>query len=118
MQYTWLKKSESNDLIIFYSGWGMASTSVSLDVGAYNLLVFSDYRDIAIPEALREEINTYKTIFVVAWSLGIVPAVLNKQLFNVTKFVAVNGSLFPSDDRYGIPEAYPLNGYWRFNAIK
>lgn len=105
MQYSWVKKSEADSLIIFYSGWGMTEGSVALDAGKNDLLVFFDYRDVHMPEHLRDVIKSYKTIFVVAWSLGIVPAVLNKHLFKVAKFVAVNGSIFPSDDRYGIPEA-------------
>lgn len=115
MQYSWLKKTQSDSLIVFYSGWGMSSNSVILEAGANDLLVFFDYRDIHMSEYLQKEIQAYKTIFVVAWSLGIVPATLNKRLFNVTKFVAVNGSLFPSDDKYGIPEAIYQGTYDNLN---
>lgn len=105
MQYSWLKKTKSDSLIVFYSGWGMTESSVALNPRVYDLLIFYDYRDIHLSAQLLEEINAYKVIYIVAWSLGIVPAVLNKELIEATKLIAINGSLFPSDDKYGIPEA-------------
>ncbi len=105
MQCSWLKKTKADSLIIFYSGWGMQENSVLLDYGVYDFLVFYDYRSINIPLKVIEEINTYKHVYIVAWSLGIVPAVLNHKLIKAKKLIAINGSIFPSDDRYGIPEA-------------
>ncbi|MCM1264616.1 MAG: DUF452 family protein [Candidatus Gastranaerophilales bacterium] len=100
MNYKWLKKTNSKELIIFFNGWGMDDFIVShLDCGDYDVIVFYDYNNLDIDIDLSE----YQQKHVVAWSMGVMIA----TLFNfgeITSATAVCGTPKPIDDQHGIPE--------------
>ncbi len=105
MKHKWFITGDSSNLIIFYTGWGMGAESVALKSLMSDVLVFYDYRDISIESELINKINQYNHLTIVAWSLGVVPATCNRNLYNADRMIAINGSLFPASDKYGIPEA-------------
>jgi pimeloyl-[acyl-carrier protein] methyl ester esterase len=103
MQHFWLHKCNNSDLIIFFTGWSMMPNSVDLSPGNKDIVVFFDYSNVDKNFIFQEDIYNYKNIYVVAWSLGIVVANLLRNKLKPLKTIAINGSLFPSHDLYGIP---------------
>lgn len=103
----------SRQLLLCFAGWS-ASPEIfrrlrveAPEEGNANTDVWIcyDYRDLSFPE----NIDSYETIRLVAWSLGVWVA---EQLFAgrlaayrplLKSAVAVNGTGRPIDDRYGIP---------------
>lgn len=108
MKTTWIVKSGHPDLLLFFNGWGMDAhvaahvQSATTAPWPYDLLVFSDYRDLSLPDGMKGVIDSYRSIDLVAWSLG-VWAASHAGLDRVGRAVAINGTLFPADDRRGIP---------------
>jgi pimeloyl-[acyl-carrier protein] methyl ester esterase len=105
MKTVWLNHTGQPGLLIFFAGWNMDSapfrrfTCVSRDV-----LIFFDYRDLAdIP--FSAEIKSYKSLDLAAWSLGCAAAniVALQQGWSPSGAIAINGTLIPEDDRFGIP---------------
>ena len=94
-------KNNNEKLIIFFNGWGMDAKIIShLDTEDYDLLVLYDYNDL---DAEFPSINTYKEIFVVGWSMGVMISTLF-DFEKVKKYIAINGTPKAIDDKYGIPE--------------
>lgn len=92
-------------LLLIFSGW---STSPALysDITAegWDVMTLYDYSDLSLDTAPLEG---YATIFVVAWSLGVVAAEYaartSMRHIPVAAAFAINGTLFPAHDRMGIP---------------
>lgn len=100
-----LNRSESERLLLIFSGWATDSRLFAgLHIGGYDIMVVSDYRNFN-PKGLAVE--TYKEICVVGWSFGVPHAseflALNPHL-PLTLTIAVNGTPFPVDNSLGIPE--------------
>lgn len=95
-------QNNNNKLIIFFNGWGMDETIVShLDREDYDLLIIYDYRDLDIS---LPPIDKYKEKYIVGWSMGVMISSLFDSAFgNVKKYIAINGTLKPINDEYGIP---------------
>ena len=94
-------KNNNEKLIIFFNGWGMDAKIIShLDTEDYDLLVLYDYNDLDVK---FPSINTYKEIFVVGWSMGVMISTLF-DFEKVKKYIAINGTPKAIDDKYGIPE--------------
>ena len=93
---------ENNDkLIIFFNGWGMDEKIIShLDRTGFDILVLYDYRDLDIE---LPDMSNYKEKYVIAWSMGVMISTLF-DFDNVVKYIAINGTPKPIDDKYGIPE--------------
>lgn len=105
MKYKWLNKKENENLIIFFNGWGMDENIVKhLNYGNYDVIMFYDYNslDIEIPD-----FTSYKTRYLISWSMGVMIATLFN--FDLKSSTAVNGTLFPIHEKYGIhPKIYDL----------
>jgi len=119
MKGEWLHRQQREHLILFCNGWGMDTnpffplTATDLDV-----LMFSDYQDLgcehpgssepagSFPAAgLADLFNHYPKISLIAWSMGVWAG---QQLFGpwahrLHRAIAINGTLCPIDDRFGIP---------------
>lgn len=91
-------------LILFFAGWGMdASIFASLSKPGYDIMLVYDYRDADFDTAALEG---YDEICVLAWSLGVWHAgcfISAYPHLPVTRTIAVNGTLRPISDLYGIP---------------
>ena len=99
MKYKWLNKENNNKLIIFFNGWGMDESVVKhLEFGCYDVIMFYDYNDLNIDLNI---ISGYDTKYLTAWSMGVMIA--SKFNIEYASKTAINGTLKPIDDKYGIP---------------
>ncbi len=100
MQHYWLNRSGNDKLILFFAGWGFDENPFKfLNCGEYDVLMFYDYNDLQFID-----IPDYKEINLIAWSMGVfVASLLREKLPPLNKKIAVNGTLFPVHDEWGIP---------------
>lgn len=102
MKYKWLNNKNNSKLIIFFNGWGMDENIVShLEPENNDVVMFFDYNSLDC-EFDFSELKKYDSVSLIAWSMGVMAA----SLFDIeykTK-TAVNGTLEPISDKYGIPE--------------
>ena len=102
MKYKWLNQKNNQKLIIFFNGWGMDECVIQhLEYDDCDVLMFYDYNSLETDFDFKG-INKYPTKYLVAWSMGVMTA----SFFNIeysTK-TAINGTLKPINDEFGIPE--------------
>ena len=99
MKYKWLNKQNSEELIIFFNGWGMDESVVNyLNPENYDIIMLYDYNNLEFDWSI---ISNYSKKHIVAWSMGVMCA----TLFNldVVSATAINGTLKPIDNEFGIP---------------
>lgn len=103
MQLHWLNKQNNDKLIIFFAGWSFDYKPFEfLDCGDFDVLMVYDYIP-SLPQG--EDIYSYKQICLIAWSMGVFTAYqMRNELPDFDKKIAVNGTPFPVDDEYGIPQ--------------
>ena len=100
MQFNWLNQQNSATLILFFNGWGMDANVInSLTCDGFDLLEINDY-SILTPLPKFQE---YDQIILIAWSLGLIAAAQCGIKADLT--IAINGTLRPIDDSFGIPPA-------------
>ena len=102
MKYKWLSRKNNQKLIVFFNGWGMDEFVVNhLQAEEYDVLMFYDYNSLTIDFDLKT-LGRYSEKYLVAWSMGVMIA----TLFNIdyVSKTAINGTLKPIDDNYGIPK--------------
>jgi len=93
-------------LLVFCNGWGMDGRPFQpLASRNFDVLNCYDFRETDI-DAVRPWILGYRERVLVSWSMGVWGG---QQLFGECselfgRTIAVNGTLCPVDDRYGIPE--------------
>ena len=66
-----------------------------------DIVVLYDYRDLDLPDWLRAAMSGYRSIDLVAWSLG-VWAAMHAGLEGIRRAVAINGTPYPVDAERGI----------------
>lgn len=101
MKVSFLKREEGNNsLILIFTGWS-ASASLYDDVSVpgWDVIVVSDYDDGEFDNSL---LSRYSTIYLYAWSLGVAMAGVCLDSDKIIRKFAVNGTMKPSDDVYGI----------------
>ena len=99
MQHKWLNKRNNNKVIIFFNGWGMDESVVKhLNPENFDILMFYNYNELNIDLSI---INDYKEEYLIAWSMGVMVATRFDIIYNST--TAINGTLKPIDDKFGIP---------------
>jgi len=108
----WLHRKNNKRLILFCNGWGMDEHPfVPLTSREWNVLMFYDYSSSLIPDLdLYGLFKDYREIVLVSWSMGVW---VGQQLFSpfredLKTALAVNGTLCPVDDQYGIPVGVAL----------
>ncbi len=102
MEYKWLNRENNPKLIVFFNGWGMDESVVNhLLFEDYDVLMFYDYNTLETDFDFTR-LNIYPEKHLVAWSMGVMTA----TLFDIDciKRTAINGTLKPIDDEYGIPK--------------
>ncbi|MEG1979898.1 MAG: DUF452 family protein [Victivallaceae bacterium] len=97
-------------VILFFNGWGQSSQLVRhLTSTGYDVLAVSDYRCLpeTAAENIRERLMNYAAVKLIAWSLGVFAAeyLFHKQAELFSDAVAVNGTIRPADDEFGIAPA-------------
>ncbi len=105
MKSKWIQKKEKDSLIVFFNGWSMDENPfLGLHSNDYDVVTFYDYTDLNVDQQMLSEINEYPQITIVAWSFGVWTAAKLYDLFdNVKNAVAINGTLKPIDEKFGIP---------------
>ncbi len=99
MEYKWLNKKNNKKLIVFFNGWGMDENVVKhLKPEDYDVIMFYDYNNLDMDLSLLEE---YEQKHLVSWSMGVMTATLFNIKYNTS--TAINGTLKPIDDKFGIP---------------
>ena len=106
MKIHFLNKSNNSKIVLFFAGWSFDyHPFLGLDFGDYDVLMIYDYNDLTIPEDILNILENYEQKYLLAWSMGVFVAYLNKNLFNqFDKKIAVNGTIKPVDNQYGIPD--------------
>ena len=113
MKYKWLNRGKNNKIILFFNGWGMDENVVNhLDSEDYDVLMFYDYNSLDTDFDF-ELLEAYFEKNLIAWSMGVmVAAYLAPSLalpLGEGKRTAINGTLKPIDEEYGIhPKIYDL----------
>ncbi len=117
MQSHWLNKQNNDKLIIFFTGWSFDYKPFEfLDYEDFDVLILYDYN--LNPRPLRERekfVNElceftnlgegYKQYYLIAWSMGVFMAYqMRNELPKFNKKIAINGTPFPVDDEFGIPQ--------------
>jgi len=107
MKSTWIKQEGHQSVLLFFNGWGMDEkiarylSNNSSDDCPYDILHCNDYRDTILPEEVHNQLKNYEQRIVIAWSFGV--WVANQVgLSNVTKAIALNGTLSPINTFKGI----------------
>lgn len=103
MKIKFLEKTpDCNRLILFFAGWSIEPEMLGLTpVNGWDMAVVYDYDNFDIDHEVTE---SYHTVCIFAWSLGVVAAeyaMCGEE--NVTGAYAINGTLYPVDDNLGIP---------------
>ena len=122
MQYHWLNKADNDKLIVFFAGWSFDYKPFEfLNCEDSDVLMIYDYNIISdIDEILQSVIlsdseeshkirpqndNFYKHKYLITWSMGVFVAyLLRNSLPEFDKKIAINGTIFPVDDNFGIPQ--------------
>lgn len=107
MKFQWLIKNDNNNLIVFFNGWGMDEKVVShLVSDNYDVLMLCDYRAF---ELEKFDFSRYSKKVLIAWSMGVYVCNNYQEFKSFDKFIAINGTLKPIDDEFGIsPMVYNL----------
>lgn len=105
MKAHWLNRQNNKNLIVFFAGWSFDYNPFCNhpECGDNDLLMIYDYNNMDIPDELKT-LNNYESKILAAWSMGVFTAYLNRVLFeDFNKKIAVNGTITPIDDKFGIP---------------
>jgi len=101
----WLHQKKNTKLIFFCNGWGMDEHPFRpLASHEWNVLMFYDYADLSVGQNLGRLIGEYNEVILMAWSMGVW---VGQRLFSpfskeLAVAIAINGSLCPIDDQFGI----------------
>lgn len=106
MRTRWLEHGKGTRLIIFCNGWGMDERPFApISSTEFDVLMVYDYTEMTPPQAVDALFDDYQEIHLIGWSMGVWAG---QQLFgdrhhSFSSTIAINGTLSPIDDRYGIP---------------
>lgn len=104
MKLEFLKKEEDNTrLILVFAGWSAGpEIARGIDLPGWDVAVAYDFSSLSLD---ADFLNSYYTVYLFAWSLGVYAASLTLPTDRITSAFAINGTLHPVDDRLGIPTA-------------
>lgn len=104
MKSYWLNNTNNKNLIVIFLGWSFDENPIKfLDCSGYDILLIYDYNNLEIPQELKN-LESYHNKILISWSMGVFTAYLMKDLFkNFNYKLAINGTVTPVDDEYGIP---------------
>ena len=104
MKRYWAHKTNNKNLLLLFNGWGCdPRIATALQCPNHDILLLSDYTTIQ-PDFL-EDIHGYDDVKVIAWSFGVFIANhYLPQIPNLSRAIAVNGTVHPIDNQRGIPQ--------------
>ncbi len=95
------RHSGNRSLILIFAGWStLPSLYADVSRKGWDTAVVYDYSQL---ETDFTFLNQYSTIWLFAWSLGVKAAALSLPAGKITAAYAINGTLTPVDNNYGIP---------------
>ena len=101
MNIEFIKKNNSGRLILIYSGWSTKPDFYhDIDMSGWDIAVVYDYSN---PILDLHFLESYPTVCLIAWSLGVIAAAQSMPAKFITNAYAINGSLSPIDNSKGIP---------------
>lgn len=102
---TFFISNNKNKIILFFNGWSMDyNHMMRLSSLEYDILFLYDYNNLSIDRHYTDLINKYSEVIVIGWSMGVFAAAATcNNLVNNSLSIAINGTLRPIDDKYGIP---------------
>lgn len=110
MKSCWLQRGTGGDCLLFVSGWGMGPEPfTAVDFGPIDVLLIYDYRSMESSAVVP--LVPQQRLHLLAWSMGVWAAAWLARydpLFARLRFsstTALGGTLFPLDERCGIPAA-------------
>lgn len=96
-----LKKNGNRRLILIFTGWGTGpELYTGVDIPGWDVAVA--FRIDGKPLAM-DKLEGYYTIYLFAWSLGVYMADRKLPQERITKAFAINGTVAPVHDDFGIP---------------
>lgn len=98
----YLENNNSDNLILFFCGWGMDETPFSVLKNDSDILYVYDYTNPDFPEF---DFSKYKSVKLLSFSYGVYAGAIAKLpvSLKLDVRVAINGTLMPVDDKYGVP---------------
>jgi biotin synthesis protein BioG len=126
LKTTWIINKGRPNLLLFFNGWGMDDgvghylQRATPEMFTHDVLLFHDYRDLAIQGSLEAVFDRYLSIDLAAWSLGVRVA-LHVSLPRVDRALALNGTPEAISESSGIPEEIfrgTLEHYSEENRLK
>lgn len=98
MRY-YLKNNNSQNLIIFFAGWGCDENQFTNLQDKDDILILYDYKNLD----LNFDFSTYKNINLIAYSAGVfIASIMSLKLPLNSKKIALNGNPYLFDETYGI----------------
>ena len=104
MRVEFVKKSASGShkLILIFAGWGSdPRLYAEIEPDGWDTAVVWDYTSDDFP---IDFLRSYSTLYVYAWSMGVWAAARVLKGIKPDAAFAINGTVTPRDDRFGIPE--------------
>ncbi len=101
MQQTWLRREGNRDLVLYMLGWAATPNAIChIDPPGCDVLACYNYQSLTPLPA--EELSAYHRIYLFAWSFGVWVAEQCCQELPLYRAIALNGTPFPVDPRYGM----------------
>ena len=97
-----LNKGNNKNLIVFFAGWSFDENPFKiLDCGDFDVVFVYDYNEIS---SFDIDNSKYEKKYLIAWSMGVFVAYLLRDKFkDFDCKIAINGTVSPVDDEFGIP---------------
>lgn len=97
-----LQNNNSDNLILFFCGWGMDENPFSVLKSNCDVLYVYDY---TTPDFPAFDFSKYKSVKLLSFSYGVYAGAIAKlpDDLKLDARVAINGTLIPVDDKYGVP---------------
>lgn len=99
-----LNKQNNKNLIVFFAGWSFDEKPFGkLVCDGFDILFIYDYNELNLPKEL-ENLQNYEHKYLLAWSMGVFVAYEFRKLFEDFDYkIAINGTITPVDNEFGIP---------------
>ncbi len=109
MKYRFITQNpENHELVVFFHGWGMDENIPGhWPIPGFDLVIIYDYKDFSSTDELKQILSDYKSVVVLAWSMGVwaYTRIATELALPVERAIAINGSPNPIHDEWGIPAA-------------
>ena len=98
----YLRDNNSDNLILFFCGWGMDEKPFSILKSKSDVLFVYDY---VTPEFPNFDFSKYKSVKLLSFSYGVYAGAIAElpSDLKIETRIAINGTLMPVNDTYGVP---------------